>query len=61
MPVIQGDILDLKYPDAHFDAYISQGVIEHFEEGPQQALNEAWRVLKPDGLAFITVPYLNWF
>ncbi|MFQ5640328.1 MAG: methyltransferase domain-containing protein [bacterium] len=52
-----GDITDLKYPDNSFDAYISLGVIEHFEHGPQQALREAHRILKPDGLAFVTTPY----
>ena len=30
-----GDILDIKYPDCYFDAYISMGVLEHFEDGPQ--------------------------
>jgi ubiquinone/menaquinone biosynthesis C-methylase UbiE len=57
--VEQGDILNLRYPDATFDAYISLGVIEHFEEGPQKALKEALRVLKPGGLAVVTVPALT--
>jgi SAM-dependent methyltransferase len=35
------------------------GVIEHFESGPQAALNEAARVLKPGRWAFVSVPYLN--
>lgn len=60
-PIVQGDITNLDFPDNTFDAYISLGVIEHFEEGPQKALNEARRVLKPKGLAFITVPYLSFF
>jgi len=54
-----GDILDIHYPDSSFDAYISMGVIEHFEEGPVQALKEAHRVLKPEGLIFISVPTVN--
>jgi len=56
-----GDITDLKYPDNHFDAYISLGVIEHFEHGPQKALSEAHRILKPGGLAFVTTPLLTVF
>jgi SAM-dependent methyltransferase len=54
-----GDILNIHYPDHSFDAYISMGVIEHFEEGPGQALKEAHRVLKPSGLIFVSVPTLN--
>ena len=61
IPVEKGDIFNIHYPDSHFDAYISLGVIEHFEEGPIAALREANRVLKNGGLAFITVPYLNIF
>jgi SAM-dependent methyltransferase len=54
-----GDVTDLQHPDNSFDAYISLGVVEHFENGPQQALKEAHRILKPGGLAFISVPYLT--
>jgi len=54
-----GDILHIHYPDSSFDAYISMGVIEHFEEGPEQALQEAHRVLKPNGLIFVSVPTVN--
>ncbi len=61
MPVYYGDVNHLEYPDDTFDAYISLGVIEHFQEGPQRALLEASRVLKKNGLAFITVPYLSLF
>ena len=59
MPILQGDVTHLNFSDYSFDAYISLGVIEHFKEGPNKALLEAKRVLKPGGLAFITVPYLN--
>ncbi len=54
-----GDVTCLKFPDNSFDAYISLGVIEHFEKGPELALYEAKRILKPGGVAFITTPYLN--
>jgi SAM-dependent methyltransferase len=59
VPVELGNVLSLRYPDNSFDAYISLGVIEHFEGGPQAALKEGWRILKPNGIAFITTPYLN--
>lgn len=54
-----GDILNIHYPDSTFHAYISMGVIEHFEEGPLPALSEAHRVLKPNGLIFVSVPTVN--
>jgi SAM-dependent methyltransferase len=54
-----GDVKTVNYPNESFDSYISLGVIEHFEDGPQEALSEAYRVLKPGAIAFITTPYLN--
>ena len=54
-----GDILHIHYPDSSFDAYISMGVVEHFEDGPLPALKEAHRVLKPKGLIFVSVPTAN--
>ncbi len=53
------DVLKLPYNTNSFDTYISLGVVEHFENGPQQALAEAYRVTKPGGLAVIEVPYDN--
>jgi len=54
-----GDILNIHYPDSSFDAYISMGVVEHFEDGPLPVLKEAHRVLKPNGLIFVSVPTVN--
>jgi SAM-dependent methyltransferase len=59
LQVEKGDILATGYPDHSFDAYISMGVVEHFEEGPQLALKEASRILKPGGLIFVSVPTVN--
>lgn len=59
LKVEMGDILALNYPDNHFDAYISMGVVEHFEEGPIPALKEAYRVLKPNGIIFLSTPTVN--
>ncbi len=59
LQVEAGDILNIKYQDNYFDAYISMGVIEHFEEGPHAPLKEAYRLLKPGGLAFVSVPTVN--
>ena len=46
----------MSFPDNHFDAYLSLGVIEHWEEGPQQAIDEAYRVIKPGGYFFVSTP-----
>lgn len=54
-----GDVRALAFPDGTFDAYLSFGVVEHFEDGPKQALQEAWRVLKPGGMALVSVPFFN--
>jgi len=61
IPVEHGDVTGLRFPDNYFDAYVSIGVVEHFEEGPDKALKEAHRILKPDGLAFVSIPYLSLF
>jgi len=59
LPVVVGDILSLPFRKEEFAAYLSFGVIEHFEEGPAKALVEAYRVLQEGGLFFCTVPYFS--
>lgn len=51
------DVRALPFPDGCFDAVLSMGVLEHFEEGPQEGLEEARRVLRPGGLLFLSLPY----
>jgi len=51
-----GNILDLKYSDQTFDAVLSWGVVEHIREGPQEALRESYRILRKNGMLYITVP-----
>lgn len=55
-----GDIRRTGFPDAEFDAYYSWGTFEHFECGLGDAIAEAYRLLKPGGLLFISVPFQNW-
>ncbi|MHB8626707.1 MAG: class I SAM-dependent methyltransferase [Aggregatilineales bacterium] len=57
LPLIVGDVHTLPYATNSFGAYLSFGVVEHFEHGPLPALREAWRVLKPNGALVLTVPH----
>jgi SAM-dependent methyltransferase len=54
-----GDIHALPFRSATFGAYLSFGVIEHFEFGPAPALAEAARVLRAGGILILTVPAPN--
>jgi SAM-dependent methyltransferase len=56
LDVIMGDVLELPYPNEHFDGILSLGVVEHFTAGPGDALLEICRVLRPGGVAIVTVP-----
>lgn len=53
------DVENLPFKKETFDVYLSFGVIEHFQDGPQKVLSEAGRVLKNGGLLYLTAPYLN--
>jgi ubiquinone/menaquinone biosynthesis C-methylase UbiE len=52
----QADIRALPFEDGSLDAIVSWGVIEHDEAGPGAALKEFRRVLRPGGIAIVTVP-----
>jgi len=54
-----GNAFNLEYSDSLISGYISLGVVEHFEEGPQKILKEAHRVLGNDGPLICSVPYFN--
>lgn len=54
-----GDVEQLPYDDGCFDAILSLGVVEHLFKGPETALAEARRVLKPGGVLILTVPMAN--
>ena len=59
LPLLAGDVSSLPFDDGSLAAYVSFGVVEHFEAGPCLALREAVRVLRPGGVALISAPYEN--
>lgn len=55
-----GDVRALPYADGEIAAYLSMGVVEHFDEPTRRViLREAARALRPGGVAIITVPYFS--
>lgn len=54
-----GDVHALPYAENSFGAYLSLGVLEHFEAGMTKPLAEAFRVLDHGGVLVLTIPYPN--
>ncbi|HSP99235.1 MAG TPA: class I SAM-dependent methyltransferase [Candidatus Dormibacteraeota bacterium] len=61
MNLVRATVLQTPYADNTFDAAFSSYVAEHFEEGPEALFREIHRVLKPNGLFFVVVPFNNAF
>jgi SAM-dependent methyltransferase len=59
IPLHNANIYALPYPENTFDAVIYSEILEHVDDD-QQALCEAYRVLKPGGVLAITVPHANY-
>eukprot|EP00775_Hariotina_reticulata_P014880 gene14880-15080_t len=53
--ILEGDAEDLAVPTDSFDRYVSAGSIEYWPE-PQRGITEAYRVIKPGGVACIIGP-----
>jgi MPBQ/MSBQ methyltransferase len=52
---VQGDAEALPFADAAFDRYVSAGSVEYWPE-PARAVAEAFRVLRPGGVALLVGP-----
>jgi SAM-dependent methyltransferase len=59
LPVMVGDVARLPAPSGHYAGYLSFGVVEHRREGPEAILREAHRVLRPGGIALVSVPFFH--
>ena len=57
--IIQGDCTRSPFKNNSVDGVLSFGVIEHQLDGPRLALADIYRVLKPGGIAIISVPLFN--
>lgn len=55
--MVKMDIMDIPYPEHHFDAIYCSHVLEHVPDD-KKAMQELLRVLKPDGWAVLLVPML---
>ena len=53
---VQGSVLNAPFADSTFDHVVAIGCLHH-TGNLQQALDEAWRVLKPGGRAMVMVYY----
>uniref|UniRef100_A0A1D1XNZ9 Inner envelope membrane protein, chloroplastic n=1 Tax=Anthurium amnicola TaxID=1678845 RepID=A0A1D1XNZ9_9ARAE len=53
--ILQGDAEALPFPTDYADRYIASGSINYWPE-PQRGVNEAYRVLKPGGIACVIGP-----
>lgn len=56
-PDVFGDAGQLPFPDACFDTVLLLEVLEHLRY-PEAALSEIARVLKPEGVLLMTLPFL---
>ena len=54
------DMSDSGLPDGSYGGLLALGSIEHTAGGPARALTEFYRLLRPGGVALITVPYGGW-
>jgi len=61
MRLVRANALHSPFRANSFDAAFSSYVAEHFEEGPETLFREIHRVLKPDGVFFVVVPFNNTF
>jgi len=54
---IAGDLRAMPFDNQFFGAILALGSVEHVSEGPLQVLREFRRVLRPRGVAVVTVPF----
>ena len=58
--IFQGTLTEARFPDRSFDVVVMNDVIEHLED-PKVVLSEIRRVLKNDGVVYISTPDIDSF
>lgn len=53
------NVLPWPWPDNSFDQIIARAVFEHLDIDLVRSLNECWRLLRPDGVLHLKLPYWN--
>lgn len=53
------NIFSLPFREGEFDAVVSDQVLEHVEGEPQRAIDEVFRVLRPNGISLHTTCFIN--
>lgn len=59
LKLVQGDSASTPFRSSTFDGILSLGLIEHWTDGPGAPLSDHYRILRPGGIAIITVPLHN--
>mgnify|MGYP001576690572 FL=1 len=59
LQIYKRDVRDTEFDNDSFDGYWSIGVIEHFVDTYDLIVDEARRIMKRDGFAFISFPYIS--
>jgi SAM-dependent methyltransferase len=59
LDIREADVRNLPFEENSLAGVWSLGVIEHFWDGFDEVVTEMHRVLKPQGLAFVTFPYMS--
>ncbi|MDD5194878.1 MAG: methyltransferase domain-containing protein [Candidatus Omnitrophica bacterium] len=60
LDVFEGDLAKANFPNSYFDAIVMADTIEHLPD-PKKTLEEARRILKPDGILYIATPDVESF
>lgn len=59
LQLVQADAANCPFEDNSLDVVLSLGVVEHFLDGPSRLLSEIYRILRPKGVAVVSVPCMN--